>query len=255
MKQNIFSIAILAAALCAFSAKAQNTFPAAGNVGIGTLAPGTPLEVRKDQNLETVLNINNQFAGVNAKARLQLTTVTASSYVLQELQDFSGSPGYLFATGSAVRGAFYQAKEFYFQNLSGTTALKITATTGIVSIGTLPSTPGTYKLFVEGGILTEKVKVAVKTSADWADYVFDKNYRLLPLGQVEQFIQQHRHLPGIASAEEMVKEGNDLGKTDARLLAKIEELTLYVIELNKKAEKLETENQQMKQTISSLQKQ
>jgi hypothetical protein len=115
---------------------------------------------------------------------------------------------------------------------------------GQVKIGNV-NTPAGYKLYVETGILTEKVKVAVKTSSDWADYVFDENYRLMPLHLVEQFIGQNKHLPGIASAEEMVKEGNDLAQTDAKLLAKIEELTLYVIDLKK-------ENRQMQQKIAAL---
>jgi hypothetical protein len=105
-----------------------------------------------------------------------------------------------------------------------------------VIVGQGVTTPAGYRLYVDQGILTEKVKVAVKTSADWADYVFDEKYRLMPLGLVAQFIQQNKHLPGMPSANEMVKEGNDLGKTDALLLQKIEELTLHLIELNRKLE-------------------
>lgn len=96
--------------------------------------------------------------------------------------------------------------------------------------------PGNYKLYVADGILTERVKVAVRTTADWSDFVFDKNYKLKPLLDVEKFIKANKHLPNIPSANEMVKAGNDLGKTDAILLQKIEELTLYMIELKKENE-------------------
>lgn len=90
-----------------------------------------------------------------------------------------------------------------------------------------------YKLAVVGGILADKIKVAVPGSAQWADYVFAKDYPLMPLAQVEQYIKANQHLPNIPSAAEMVTAGNDLGKTTAKLLEKIEELTLYVIELKK----------------------
>jgi trimeric autotransporter adhesin len=105
-----------------------------------------------------------------------------------------------------------------------------------------------YKLAVVGGILSDKVKVAVPGSAQWADYVFNKDYKLLSLGEVEQFVKENKHLPGVPSAAEMVKEGNDLGKTDAKLLEKIEELTLYMIELKKQNDRLikTVESQQSK---------
>ncbi|MBL7727911.1 MAG: hypothetical protein JNM68_09500, partial [Dinghuibacter sp.] len=102
---------------------------------------------------------------------------------------------------------------------------------GAVQVGNV-ATPAGYKLYVDTGILTEKVTVAVRTSADWADHVFNKNYPLMPLEQVDIFIKKNGHLPGIPAAAEMVKEGNDLGKTDALLLEKIEELTLHLVEQN-----------------------
>ncbi|MBL7727912.1 MAG: hypothetical protein JNM68_09505 [Dinghuibacter sp.] len=116
---------------------------------------------------------------------------------------------------------------------------------GNVSIGNV-ATPAGYKLFVETGILTEKVKVAVKTSADWADHVFNKDYPLMPLNQVEDYIKKNGHLPGIPSANDVVKEGIDLGQMNARLLEKIEELTLYLLEQNKKIERQQQEIDQLK---------
>ncbi|MFT4803565.1 MAG: hypothetical protein ACI9YE_000760 [Psychroserpens sp.] len=99
-------------------------------------------------------------------------------------------------------------------------------------------TAGGYKLLVEGGILTEKVKVALKSSSDWADYVFEDNYKLMPLSEVEAFTKINKHLPNVPSADEMVNNGLELGQTTKILMEKIEELTLYVIELNKEIELL-----------------
>lgn len=93
-----------------------------------------------------------------------------------------------------------------------------------------------YKLLVDGDIKTRKVKV---TLDGWADHVFDDDYELLPLPEVERFIQQNKHLPGIPTEQEVLKEGLYLGENNAQLLQKIEELTLYVIELEKKVKALE----------------
>lgn len=121
---------------------------------------------------------------------------------------------------------------------------------GLVTIGTV-TTPAGYKLYVESGILTEKIKVALKTSGNWADYVFADDYKLAPLKEVETYIQENKHLPGIPSADEVVKEGLDLAKMDAKLLEKIEELTLYMIKMEKEIEQLKATNEVLLKTISS----
>ncbi len=116
---------------------------------------------------------------------------------------------------------------------------------GIIIGEGISSLPKGYGMYVTDGILTEKVKVAIKNSSDWADYVFNKDYKKMTLAEVEKFININKHLPNIPSAAEMVSEGNDLAKTDAKLLEKIEELTLYMIEMKK-------ENTQMKRQINTL---
>lgn len=113
-----------------------------------------------------------------------------------------------------------------------------------VIIGSV-GTPGGYKLYVEDGILTEKVKVAVHGTSDWSDFVFDDDYRLTPIEELAGFIKENKHLPDVPSATEVVENGIDLAKMDATLLQKIEELTLYVIQLQK-------ENTTMKNEITNL---
>jgi hypothetical protein len=100
---------------------------------------------------------------------------------------------------------------------------------GNIGIGT--QTTGSYKLAVEGGIGARKVVV---TQQQWADYVFAEDYPLAPLDHVEKEIKQRKHLPGIPSAKEVEMEGLDLGGMQAKMMEKIEELTLYVIDLHKK---------------------
>jgi hypothetical protein len=111
---------------------------------------------------------------------------------------------------------------------------------GII-IGTGVSIPSgsTYKMAVGGGIITEKIRVATNGSGFWADYVFEPNFKLRPLLEVAKFIKLNKHLPDIPSTAEVTKNGIDLAETQALLLQKVEELTLYVIEQNKKIERLE----------------
>ncbi len=113
-------------------------------------------------------------------------------------------------------------------------------------------TPAGYKLFVEGGILTERVKVAVKDTSDWSDKVFAPAYPLKSLAEVEQYINRHQHLPGVPSADEVVKNGVDVGRMDAKLLEKIEELTLYSIQLEKSNQKQQTQIDELKKLVHQL---
>lgn len=103
------------------------------------------------------------------------------------------------------------------------------------------SFPSTYKLIVQDGILTEKIKVALSTDAvNWSDFVFADDYQLRPLNEVESFVKKNKHLPEIPSAKEVYANGLDLAQMDAKLLQKIEELTLYVIEQQKEINSLKS---------------
>ncbi|CAH0994005.1 hypothetical protein EMA8858_00112 [Emticicia aquatica] len=120
---------------------------------------------------------------------------------------------------------------------------------GKVVIGTgISSFPDGYQLFVKGGILTERVRVAVANSDRWADYVFKKGYRLRSLHEVEKFINHYHHLPNVPSAKEMAKDGLDVMETSAKLMEKIEELTLYLIKANKQIEALERKVDNLEKT-------
>ncbi len=102
-----------------------------------------------------------------------------------------------------------------------------------------------YKLAVNGGILCEEVKVV--TDVPDADYVFEEDYNLAPLSEVETFIKENKHLPNIPSAQEFKDNGYKVGEMDEMLLRKVEELTLYIIGQEKQM------NEQQK-LIEALQK-
>jgi trimeric autotransporter adhesin len=94
------------------------------------------------------------------------------------------------------------------------------------------------KLAVNGRIRSKEVLVE---AAFWPDFVFDENYKLPTLNEVEKFIATNKHLPDLPSATEVETNGQNLGDVQKKLLQKVEELTLYIIEQNKRIEKLEAE--------------
>ena len=105
--------------------------------------------------------------------------------------------------------------------------------TGNVGIGT--TTPGSWKLAVNGNIRAKEIKV----ETGWADYVFKEGYDLPTLEEVEKHIQEKGHLMNIPSEAEVLQNGIQLGEMNKLLLEKIEELTLYIIEQEKRIEALE----------------
>ena len=112
------------------------------------------------------------------------------------------------------------------------------------------SLPNGYRLYVNGGILTTKVKVANYCSAAWADYVFANDYKLKPLSEVEAFIKENKHLPNVPSATKLEKDGLDIADMQSIQMAKIEELTLYMIEMKKEIEVLKKQNGVLTSQIS-----
>ena len=109
---------------------------------------------------------------------------------------------------------------------------------GVVSIGTATTSLNNvnYSLVINGKILTKGVRAQIN---DWADFVFDKNYKLIELAELEKFIIKNRHLPSIPTEKEVLKEGIALEEINKLLLQKVEELTLYLIAQNKRIKLLE----------------
>ena len=127
------------------------------------------------------------------------------------------------------------------------------------AIGTkvIPSSAGgfdvsNFNLIVTGGILTEECLVV--TQDNWADYVFNANYQLLPLEKVEKFISKNGHLPNIPSGEVMDKNGIPLAKMTILQQEKIEELFLHSIELSKENKALKEENTALLKRLELIEK-
>ena len=188
---------------------------------------------------------NNTFVG--SKAGTTNTTGENNTYIGWEAGEQATGSNNVFL-GSESGKAETGNHKLYISNSSTTSPLiygefdnaKLTVN-GQMSIGTsnFPATVGSattsnYGLYVEGGILTEELRVRT----GWADYVFDKEYRLLKLGEVETYIKENGHLPNIPSANEVEESGISVGEITKLQQEKIEELTLYTIQQQKEIEKL-----------------
>jgi hypothetical protein len=138
-------------------------------------------------------------------------------------------------------GIFWHDGSAYHDHFTITTA-------GKVGIGT--NSPDA-KLTVAGDIHSREVKVTIGAGSD---FVFHDGYDLRTLKEVEEFIKENKHLPDIESAREMEEKGLDLGKMDMKLLQKIEELTLYMIEFKKEMNGLINENEKLKERIMELER-
>lgn len=157
------------------------------------------------------------------------------------------------STGGTGNSISSTGGDLFLNTVSSNLLINTQAGNGKVAIGTVNipnSVMGTdvsgYKLFVQGGILTEEVRVRT----DWADYVFDKNYKLKPLAEVKAFIEKHGHLPGTPSAVEVQTQGLELSENATIQQEKIEELFLYIISLDEKVKALEAENEKLKAIVN-----
>ena len=129
--------------------------------------------------------------------------------------------------------------QFKFSNTIGD--LMTILSNGNVGIGT--ANTGSHKLAIEGSIGAREIKVEAN---EWSDFVFEKEYHLPSLKEVENYIKEKGHLKNIPSAEEVEENGIFLGEMNAKLLQKIEELTLYTISQEKKIQKVEKQNESLK---------
>lgn len=218
---------------------AKNYF--AGNLGLGVKSATEKLEVSGSIKQSAVTS-----SLLKADATGKLIAATSGSDFVAAGTNSVGTIAKFSATGTVANSAITEAA---ITNGSGVKLDSKSA--GYLAIGdfgaqTPMSIPAGYRLVVQDGIITEKVKVAIRNQTDWADYVFEPNYSLMPLNEVEDYIRANKHLPNVPSADQMVNKGVEIGETSKMFMEKIEELTLYMIELKKEIENLKAENAKLK---------
>lgn len=217
----------------------QNVFPSSGNVGIGTTTPGANLVVNGKARVVSNLSVGTDadgpgfeqvyIAGTNPTIGFNDVTQGLNQKLWEVIVN-----GGRFRILSVIDG-YGGIQEAFVITRSGLNINTTSFPNGNVGIGT-SDTKG-YKFAVNGDAIFTKIKV--KLFSAWPDHVFAKGYQLPPLAEVEKYIQKNRHLEGVPPAAEVEKEGVDVAQNQAALLKKIEELTLYIIEQNKRIESLE----------------
>lgn len=205
-----------------------------GNVGIGLTNPAHMLTVNGNIGLSSG---GGKIIGIPS-GYVQLMTGT----------DVSTDPAITLygSTNTNSKLITIDGAQIRFRPMDGTELMRLSPAG--VAIGTT-CVPSGYKVAVKGNIICEKLKVKPEGGNCWADYVFAPDYSLLKLNEVEAFIQKNKHLPGVPSASEVDQNGVEMVEMDATLLKKIEELTLYMIEQNKRLEKLEQENAELQKLV------
>ena len=192
-----------------------DSFFKGGNLGIGTDNPSESLEVDgRIKNNNTVQFASGWYSDTSPSIR-----------VGDEQYGISAKTGYLRLWSKASSGGI-------LFNTNSSEAMRITSS-GEVGIGTI--TPS-HKLTVNGTIKAEEIIVGNVT----ADYVFKDDYYLRPLEDVESFINKNGYLPNIPNEKEVEINGLQIGELNVKLLEKIEELTLYIIDLEKRIQELES---------------
>ncbi|WP_423147908.1 hypothetical protein [Rubrolithibacter danxiaensis] len=183
---------------------------------------------------KTLFALNFQYVGqienmpVFNTGGLTLGTSAGSSHSIGRV----GTDVYYNSSGpNGGNHRFFTKEQTYAGYGTSTERMRLSAA-GNLLIGTKVD-DGYSKLAVNGRIRAKEIKVE---TANFPDYVFQKDYFLLPLNDLEKFIKLNNHLPEIPSAKEVEENGVNLGEMNAKLLEKIEELTLHLIEQNKKLE-------------------
>ena len=253
----IFSAFILVGFLFSVSVQAQtNIFPTSGNVGIGTTTPSQ------------LLNVYNPSAFAIAQVERPLASGIGNVAAVYAKNSTSGEIYYFglkkVAVGhEGVQSVYYPATntwrafsaintetgKYEIRSGVGVTEFKNTGDVlfnneGNIGIGLgAIAMPSGVKLAVNGKVACKEVEV---TLSYWPDHVFKTGYDLMPLQEVESFISLNKHLPGVPSESDVLQKGNNLGEMDAILLQKIEELTLYMIDLKKDNEKMKAQIEKLK---------
>ena len=230
------------------------SFSATGNVGIGTNNPEAKLHVENGS-----LDIGNK--GDENELRFRRSSDGAPVGVIR-LKDSNE-----FKFNHAGGGGHFT----FYTNFGGEVEERFRITNnGKVGIGTIDPQA---KLHVSGEILADEIRVediaatdlnlagdlaanniTLAANGQTADFVFADDYNLKPLSEVESFIKTNKHLPEIPSAAQMEEQGVNLAEMNKLLLQKVEELTLYVIEKDKRVEKLEGERENLEERLERLEK-
>jgi hypothetical protein len=268
-----------------FSFSQTNIFPQDGNVGIGLTNPIKQLQIGNSSNYSAMYN--DYLNTVNHMIFESKDSNDGGAFIFRSTQDSGtkdlltinrfGSVGIGISNPTrqlqignssnysamyndylnTVNHMIFESKDsndggaFIFRSTQDSGTKDLLTINRFGSVGISTTTTGTHKLAVNGTIGAREIKVEASA---WSDFVFEDNYQLKDLEEVESYIEENKHLPDVPSEKEVLENGIQLGEMDAKLLQKIEELTLYLINQNKQLMKQSNEIQQLKTEIKKLKK-
>lgn len=226
--------------------------PVDGRLGVGTYNPTTRATIIGSPNTaENIVRIQSTYLGDDHIVGIDCTIDPAEGYgvganfyggyrAIRGISDGKNSTGLSIGVvgaaigdnnngtrtglhGNAYGGNINWAGYFENGNVYVTNELRIGS-------GAITGATG-YKVAIDGKVIAEELRINLSNA--WPDYVFDSSYDLMPLDQLESAINENKHLPGIPSAEDVQNNGLIVGEMQTKMMEKIEELTLYILELNK----------------------
>ncbi|HKK40328.1 MAG TPA: hypothetical protein VJ949_12980, partial [Cryomorphaceae bacterium] len=231
-------------------------------IGINTATPTAKLDVQGEAgSTEIVINAEGNYTGGNSDVRaLNGNSVIAPGYGY----GVYGTGGYMGVRGVANSTTYSGTSYGVYGSASGTAGTRIgvygfasggttnnwamyasgdSYVSGDLRVGNQSEVSG-FRVSVDGKMICEELKVQL--SQDWPDYVFADDYSMMNLNDLEEFIKTENHLPGVPSASEVeAADGIMLGEMQRVTVEKLEELTLYILELKK-------ENDQLKERVEAL---
>ncbi len=214
----------------------SNIYYDTGRVAIGKANSNSGVLTINTQLLTNLLRLENDAPGLESSLRFRSKT--------------SGGQ-WLHADISTYADGQFLGFKVPHKNEVGTGYNMVIMSDGNVGIGT---TEPTVKLAVNGTTKTKKIIVS-EQSAEWPDYVFKGNYQLPDLSELELFVQSYQHLPGIPTSDEVRRHGQNLGAIQTKLLQKIEELTLYLIDQHNQLARQQEEINDLKRLMGQNSKQ
>ena len=193
-----------------------------------------PIPEQEPDHYQTLLHMTNTTTGATKNDGFTLKQYDNQLTFIQHEQSsmrFENPAGSfeLNAYGNVGVGASHQNHRF---NVEGTSRF-----TGAVTMQSSLTVGSGMRCDAQGNMKVKRLRV---TLTDWPDYVFGEGYRLRPLAEVEEYVKEHSHLPDVPSAAEVAAEGADLGEMNKVLLQKVEELTLYIIDLQRQINEMKS---------------
>lgn len=196
------------------------------DIGIGTSTPDYKLHIKHDPDIQSNGVKIESFSSTNSNSEIKFAWNGVDKWAIGNSVGHNGDRNFFIYDNEANSG--FGATRFFIN------------AAGRVGIGVIPPTSPTftqYRLYVEGGIMTRDIKVTPTTP--FPDYVFEQEYSLMTIANYKKFIKTNKRLPGMPSAVEVKsEEGFEVGEMQIKLLEKIEEQALYIIDLQEQIDEM-----------------